>query len=201
MKVKLYVEGGGDSKELHVRCREGFRKLLEKAGFSGRMPSITACGGRGSAFDDFKQAVRVCAEGEYPILLIDSEGPIDGTSIAWRHLQTRDSWERPLNVNDDQAQLMVTCMETWIIADRLALTAFFGAALQDTALLPTAHLEVRHRDEVQNSLERATRNCGRDGAYCKGKRSFAVLSTLNPATLIPLLPHFDQFISTLKRHL
>ena len=30
MKKVIYLEGGGDSKELHTRCREGFRKLLEK---------------------------------------------------------------------------------------------------------------------------------------------------------------------------
>lgn len=57
-RVKLYVEGGGDSKEQHVRCREGFRKLLEKAGLAGEMPRIVAGGGRGTTFDQFKMAQR-----------------------------------------------------------------------------------------------------------------------------------------------
>ena len=26
----IYLEGGGDSNQLKIRCREGFRKLLEK---------------------------------------------------------------------------------------------------------------------------------------------------------------------------
>lgn len=34
--AKLFVEGGGDSKELQARCREGFKKLLENSGFAGR---------------------------------------------------------------------------------------------------------------------------------------------------------------------
>ncbi len=54
VSVKIYVEGGGDSKEQQSRCREGFSKLIEKAGFQGRMPSIVACGGRDSVFDNFK---------------------------------------------------------------------------------------------------------------------------------------------------
>jgi hypothetical protein len=47
----IYVEGGGagaDSKDVDIRCREGFRKLLENCGFEGRMPRlvklVAACG-------------------------------------------------------------------------------------------------------------------------------------------------------------
>ncbi len=46
VKVKIYVEGGGDSKEQHVRCREGFRKLIEKSGFIKRSPAVVACGAK-----------------------------------------------------------------------------------------------------------------------------------------------------------
>lgn len=56
MKAIIYLEGGGNSRELHVRCREGFRKLLESSGFTGIMPRLVACGGRNSVFDDFKRA-------------------------------------------------------------------------------------------------------------------------------------------------
>ncbi|MEI6260362.1 MAG: hypothetical protein WCR46_10700 [Deltaproteobacteria bacterium] len=38
MNTHLYIEGsktGADSKEEQIRCREGFRKLIEKAGFAG----------------------------------------------------------------------------------------------------------------------------------------------------------------------
>ena len=30
--ARIYLEGGGDSKDGKVRCREGFRKLLKKCG-------------------------------------------------------------------------------------------------------------------------------------------------------------------------
>lgn len=42
--MKIYVEGGGDSKELKTRCRRGFSNFFEKAGLKGRMPRVVACG-------------------------------------------------------------------------------------------------------------------------------------------------------------
>ena len=65
--VKLYVEGGGDSKVLQSECRRGFREFLEKAGLSGKMPSISACGGRRSAYEDYCTAIK---NGEAAVLLV-----------------------------------------------------------------------------------------------------------------------------------
>src|SRR2546428_13870714 len=68
----LFLEGGGsgpDSKSLQARCREGFRTLLENCGFTGRMPRLAACGGRASAFDDFKTAHKNKAAGDYVAML------------------------------------------------------------------------------------------------------------------------------------
>ena len=58
MSGHLYIEGGGNSKEEKIRCREAFASLLKSQGFRGRMPRLTACGGRGAAFDDFKNRSR-----------------------------------------------------------------------------------------------------------------------------------------------
>ena len=33
VSIKIYVEGGGDRKDLKTRCRQGFSKFFEKAGF------------------------------------------------------------------------------------------------------------------------------------------------------------------------
>jgi hypothetical protein len=70
-------------------------------------------------------------------------------SEAWAHLQHRDGWAQPAGTEDDQAQLMVTCMETWVIADRATLRAFFGQCLRENALLPDQNLEERRNDDVQ----------------------------------------------------
>jgi hypothetical protein len=132
------------------------------------------------------------------MLLVDSEDPVI-SPIPWEHLRQRDGWDRPAGAADDQAQLMVTCMETWIMADPAALRRAFGAQIQTSALLPQYDLEERPRAEVQDALEHATRNCGRDKAYAKGCRSFQVLAELDPQALRQYLPHFQQLIETLDR--
>ncbi len=204
MKVRIYVEGGGDSKELHARCREGFSKLIEKAGFRGRMPGITACGGRQNTFEMFRTAVGT-KHGFHPMLLVDSEDPLaiknqSSPAGAWNHLQSRDGWVRPDGTNDDQAQMMVACMESWIMSDRKALRRVFGARLQTTALLPVDGIEQRAGVDVQQALEKATRNCGPDKAYRKGRRSFQVLAEINPGALMSLR-HFKRFIEALGNRL
>jgi len=210
VKVKIYVEGGGDSKELHARCREGFRKLVERAGFTQRMPAFVACGGRGSAYDRFKTAVSLGGDTAYPMLLVDSEDPVEpppGGAIrpespaAWEHLKRRDDWDRPAGVENDQAQLMVTSMETWIMADRKALEGFFGHCLRSNGLLPENNLETRPRQAVLASLEDATRDCGKGKGYRKGRPSFQLLAQVAPSVLAERLPHFRRFVETLGKHL
>lgn len=198
MKVTIYVEGGGDGKYQHIQCRQGFRKLIEKAGFVGKMPGIFACGGRNAAFDDFKTAMNSRLPTDYPVLLVDSEDPIAANITPWAHLKARDGWTPSQDVSDDQAQLMVTCMETWIMADRVALHSVFGPTLHENALLPEQNLEQYDRHRVQDTLEHATRNCG-NRAYKKGKRSFQVLEVVNPNTLKQRLPYFKRFIETLEK--
>lgn len=207
MSVKIYIEGGGDNKRLQIECRAGFGQLIEKAGFAGHMPSIIACGSRGSAYEDFKTAIATVGKDEYIILLVDSEDTVRSTddapdsNAAWDHLKARDKWERPPSVAADQAQLMVTCMETWIMADREALSAIFGSKLQMSALFSVNDLEMRSRHEVQDKLAHATRDCGKEKTYTKGKRSFMILGKLNPEILKERLPHFRRFVETLQRHL
>lgn len=199
VKVKLYIEGGGDSALLRSECRRGFRKLFERAGFAGRMPAIKASGGRTAAFDDFKTAMQARTQDELPVLLVDSEGPV--SKEAWDHLKDRDKWSRPDDATDDQAQLMVQCMETWCVADRAALKKFFEPGLRDNALPPDRDLEHRGKDSVQDDLANATKDCGDRRAYRKGKRSFDMLATLDPETLRARLPHFRRLCETLEKYL
>ena len=198
-KVSIYVEGAGPSKEQQSRCREAFSKLFVKAGFRGRMPRVIPSGSRSATFDDFKTAARAVTSEHYPILLVDSEDVV--TPAPWDHLRARDGWERPNSVADDQAQLMVVCMETWVMADQTALRSCFGASLQASALLPVSNLEQYSREDVQQALEHATRNCGRDRTYRKGNRSFRVVGELDPHTLMTHLPHFKRLIDALDKHL
>jgi hypothetical protein len=118
--VKIYVEGGGDRKDLKSKCREGFSNFFEKAGFKGRMPRIMACGGRKSTYDDFCTALEIAEAEEFIMLLVDSEDPVQDGMAPWTHLAARegDGWSRPAAAVDDTAHLMVQCMEAWFLADK-----------------------------------------------------------------------------------
>ncbi len=199
MSAHLYIEGG-ESKEDQIRCREGFRKLIGKLGFAAgkKMPRLSACGGRNAAFDDFKTAHGCSKEGDYIAMLIDSEDPVADGNKTWEHLKTRDNWDKPAGADDEQVLLMTTCMETWIVADRAALTEHYGHKLQENALPPLIALENRNRKEVHDKLTQATRNCS--NAYAKGKRSFEVVGVLSP-TALSSLPAFARMARVLKAKL
>ncbi len=190
MKVLLFVEGGGEKNSVRIECRRGFRKLFERAGFAGRMPKIIPCGSRNEVFKDFKTMCQSAGDGEYPMMLVDSEVPVNENHGAWEHLRSADKWQRPDDVQDDQAQLMVQCMETWCVADRDALKRFFKQDLIEGSLPALSNLEGCSKDQIQEALKNATRECGKDRTYKKGRRSFKLVAELNPDVLKKRAPHF-----------
>ena len=105
MSAYIYVEGGGtgaQSKEVDIRCREGFRKLLEKCDFEGRMPRLVACSGRDAAFDLFKTALALYTVKSFVGLWIDSEEPLGDLEATWKHLWARDKWAQPAGATDER---------------------------------------------------------------------------------------------------
>ena len=203
MSVTVYVEGGGRA-ELNEQCRLGFQKLLIKAGFGGRLPRVVSCGSRERAFRSFRNALR--AGGEYPILLVDSEDvvadanlPGANSSGAWTHLGGRDGWDRPAGAQDDQAQLMVTAMEMWLLADRQKFIAYFPG-INRNALPADSDLERRSKQDVAEALRNATQPSIK-GRYHKGNHSFDLLGEVDPGELRRRLPHFRRFADALESRL
>ena len=192
MSARIYIEGGGNSKEGKVRCREGFRKLFEKCGFAGRMPTLVACGPRNDAYDDFKTAHSQASPRDFTSLLVDSEEPVADTEQTWQHVARKsgDNWARPTGTEDDQLLFMTTSMETWMAADRNALTTHFGPRLNESALPAFSNMEQRDRHDILNALQNASRDC--PGPYAKGPKSFELLGKLDPQILEQHLPSFKR---------
>lgn len=97
MKVKIYIEGGGNGADLDQRFREAWTTFFGRAGLADRMPRPVRGKGRTQTFDLYKTAVRNRRPDELPLLLVDSEEvPAPGYS-AWQHLKSRqeDNWDRP----------------------------------------------------------------------------------------------------------
>lgn len=195
VKAIIYLEGGASdsySKNLNIRCQKAFHELLDKMGFKRpKKPSLKACGGRNAVFDDFCTALRSGQE-DYIAMWIDSEEPMKDVEAAWSHLEgvrTVAAWKKPTGAEDEQVLFMTTCMETWIVADREALKRHYAHKLQESALPPLHALEDRSRHDVQDKLERATKDC--QNAFAKGKRSFEALEQISPAALAQL-PSFKR---------
>lgn len=194
MSIRLYVEGGGDSKALRTACRRGFQLFLEKAGVTGRMPRVVACGGRQNAYESFTTA-HSTGEGN-PMLLVDAEAPVTATG-PWEHLNARDGWERPNDVSDDQCHLMVQVMECWFLADRDVLTSFYGRGFQTNALPGNPQVEQVSKADVLSGLTHATRNTQKK-RYDKGSHSFDILGAISPAAVEAAAPHAKRFLDTLR---
>ena len=204
MSAYIYLEGGArgaNSKYVAIRCQQAFHTLLDGMGFKGRKPRLVACGSRGSVYERF------CIEhsrqtGGYVALWIDSEEPMADVEKAWKHLRevtTVPAWHTPAGAEDEQVLLMTTCMETWIVADRENLREHFKQGLNENQLPPLTDLERRLRGDVQDRLERATREC--KNAYAKGERSYAALEGVDPKVLMGHLPSFDRVMRILSKKL
>ena len=195
MSTTVYVEGGGDkdTKALRTQCRRAFSEFFRKAGLTGRLPKVIACGSRERAFQDFCHACNGRFSG-VPVLLVDSEGPVVDAD-PWTQLKRSDGWDRPRSAPDGTAHLMVQCMESWFYADKEALAGFFGAGFNRNAM-SGASTEDISKGDVEGGLRSATRQ-SRKGAYRKGRDSFDVLRRLDADKVCAASPHAKRLIETL----
>lgn len=202
--VKLYVEGGGDAKLLKTACRQGFAEFLKKAGFAGRMPSIVACGSRGQAYESFQTAI---ANGEEAFLLVDSESGVAEVHqqgkeawLPWAHLKIKDNWDMPKEASDIQCHLMVQCTENWFLADQQTLSAFFGQGFKVNQLPSIANgVETIAKQQVLQSLKKATESCKSKALYDKGDHSFKLLALIDASKVIKASPWAKRFIDALEK--
>jgi hypothetical protein len=200
LKVKIYVEGGGQgahSSSLRAELRQGFQALFIKAGFVGNLPSVIAAGSRNDAFNDFKTAIGKAKEDEMILLLVDSEDAI-ATSTKWEHVKNRDSWDKPDKAEEENLFFMVECMESWFLADKDALKSFYGKGFKENSLPKTANLESIKKTAIITSLENATNNTTK-GAYGKGAHSFKILAGLDADKVKEHGKYSKEFFERIER--
>ena len=197
MNVKVYVEGGGEGRELKAKCRRGFSTFFRKANLAGRMPRVIACGSRRKTFDNGRAALAKAADNDFIVLLVDSEAPVAMGAGPWLHLKNRDHWDRPAGAADDNAHLMVQCMEAWFLADTGALAGYFGGGFNHNALPGRPDVENISKRDLKNGLKNATKQCNPKGKYHKGRHSFAILAELDPEKVTAASPHAKRLVKTL----
>lgn len=196
--VHLFVEGGGDSADLKKKLRSGFAKFFKRAGLT---PAIHAGGGREQTYDKFRTGV---GDGKCCVLLVDSEDLVaENGSSAWEHFNNREGdkhWTKPENASDDAAHLMVCCMESWFLADRVTLKSFFGPDFNETKLPhPNNPVESVSKQQVYTALERATKPCKSKKTYDKGTHSFDLIGQIDPAKVENASPWARKLFEKLRK--
>ena len=198
MTIKVYVEGGGETRQLKTKCRQGFSDFFRKTGLEGRMPEVIACGGREKAFDKFRAGFTRATDNVFIVLLVDSEDSVAENTGPWLHLENRDNWDKPADATDENAHLMVQCMETWFLADKDALAGYFGDDFNMNSLPGRLEVEAISKSDIEAGLKAATRQC-KKGQYDKGSHSFGILTELDPDKVTSGSPHAKRLISTLLK--
>lgn len=196
MSAKIYAEGGGDGQLLDTLFRQAWTSFFKSAGLSGRMPRVIRGQGRERTFDMFKRAVETARPGEVPLLLVDSEDPLQQGHTVWQHLKARDNWDKPAGAGADQAFMMVRLMETWFVADRGLLTRYFGTHFRGQHIPVWPSLEAVPKPTVLAALDRATAGCSRP--YAKGKVSFELLRDLDSALVEDGCPSAKALLDRLR---
>ena len=176
--VKLYIEGGGDSRLQSEVFREGWAQFFTRAGLRHR-PRVIRGKGRNQTWDLYCRSLRASSPDTLNLLLVDSEDLPDSGHSAWQHLAFRDGWKRPSDAGDDDAFLMISCMEAWLIADNRAMHAFFGPKFLPSKIPAWPDLEKVPRYNLMDVLQKATGNCSK--SYAKGDVSFQLLAQISPA--------------------
>ena len=195
MTATLYIEGGGEGKDLRTRFRKGWRTFFDAAGVDDRT-KIVRGGGRQRTYDMFAVAVRDRRNDTLPLLLVDSEGAVQSGHSPWQHLLARDGWNKPDEAGEDQAFLMVQFMETWFLADKDGLRRYFGSGFRERAIRQWPDLEAVPKETVLNALAQATAACRK--VYGKGRTSFELLAHINPARVATACPHANALLQRLS---
>ena len=181
---------------MNAQCRKAFQAFFRKAGLAGNLPRVFACGSRQQTYKDFCNALDAAHNGEFIVLLVDSEGPVAEGAGPWLHLKNRDNWDQPAGAMDENAHPMVQCMEAWFLADKEALAGYFGDDFNMNSLPGRLEVEAISKSDIEAGLKAATRQC-KKGQYDKGSHSFGILAELDPDKVTGASPQAKRFINTL----
>lgn len=194
--VAIYMEGGGNGKGSKAALRRGMDSFLgalkDAAREKGWRWKLVCSGGRDETFRAFGNARSNGGDG-LTLLLVDSEGPVKAGPRA--HLAAQDGWNLR-GVDDDDVHLMAQVMETWLIADRAALAAYYGQGFHANALPSRGDLEEEGKTAIADALDGATRRTQK-GGYRKIQHGADLLARIDPAKTRERCRHCARLFDTL----
>lgn len=172
-QVRVYIEGGAEGRTADKDFRRGWKKFLNELHEVARANGyhsleIVRGKGRGKTYDSFVNYQTEHRQ-DLCVLLADAETTVPDRAHVWEVVARRegDGWQRPDWATERHLYLMTQFVETWLLTDQDALSDFFKRGFNPNSL-PTTNLEERSKREIEDALERATRN-SKKGAYRHGQ--------------------------------
>lgn len=197
--VAIYMEGGGPGRSGRAALRQGMDHFLGPLKLAARRRSLSwklvPCGSRSEAYRRFRNACENADPDETRILLVDAEAPV--TLAPRAHLRERvgDRWDLGF-ASDDTVHLMVQLMETWLVADPVALADYYGRGFNAARLPERLDLEEEPKASVERALEEATRRTGK-GAYHKIRHASELLKRLDQERVKARCRHCNRLFEAL----
>src|SRR6266511_2930891 len=195
-EIRMYVEGGGEGSQTKAAVREGFQRFLQdivRAAQSQKVRwQIVACGPRKAAFENFLMALDTHPNA-FNVLLVDSEGPVNHGPKE--HLKSRDGWNLP-DISAEHYHLIVQMMEAWLVADRDALSSFYGQRFNVNAILRNPNVEQISKQDLESALKEATRHTAK-GEYHKIHHGPKILSQLDVSRVRKAAIHCNRLFMIL----
>jgi len=208
VSVTIYVEGGGVGDLSLTKCRRGFREFFKRLLPGKDRVRVVACGGRSDTLKYFALAHESRKPDDYAILLVDSEGPVETHRSPWDYLSAKDKWVKPQTTEDDQAHLMVQCMEAWFMADREAVVEHFDKGLKtdDLPAPVNGDIEEISKAKVTAALDKAARKVRKargtkKQGYDKVQHGLSLLAVIDPKKVCEASKHADRLRKTLESKL
>jgi hypothetical protein len=199
-RIHIYVEGEENRQDtraamkLRIALHRVFSELDRAADERRLKIQYRLYKSRDTTYRKFLEGL--AQDGEFAVLLVDSEGPVAVFGRTWEHVAARDGWARPAQASDAQCQLMVQAIEAWLVADREALATFYGPGFHRSRFPPAVDVESVPKDQLVPLLEAATKDTQK-GRYHKVRHLAPLLSCIDLAILRKRSPHYDRVLKTL----
>ncbi len=197
--IRIYIEGGGDYSHQQRKLRAGFNVFFSEIKTLVREKGIKwhciPCGGRGTAYSDFKRALDDFPD-SFIILLVDSEGEVNNSPKDYL-IRREKSWVLG-SVDEEQIHLMVQTMEAWFMADKDALIEVFGAKLDRRKLPQRTEVEKIPKIDLKDRLKTVTRAINGKKEYHEIDHGSEILKLLNVRKVRDASPHCDGLFSCLE---
>lgn len=201
MVAKIYIEGAAPGHLADTQFRKAWSEFFQKAGIPKEKFSPVRGQSRQETYNSFVAALKIRKINVLPLLLVDSEAPLNPAHSLWEHLAKRDGdgWKKPDGATEEHIFLMVQLMETWFLADREMLKQFFQPDFIEKHIPKREDLEAIPKLDVYAALEAATAKRPIKKRYAKGEVSFNILSKLSPQKVENLCPHAARLLNFLRK--